>query len=102
MDIDASFGKRLLAGATLTGTTKQQWESASTALASVWEIFTTYSAVVRRAEDLLDGGRRLSGSLLRAVSAMLTGPSVVLTGDQVPLAQRALTSSSRPEEHVTL
>ena len=102
MDIDSSFGKRLLAGATLTGTTKQQWEAASTSLASVWEIFSTYSAVVRRAEDLLDGSRRLSGSLLRDVSSMLTGKSVVVTGDQVPLAQRALTSSSRPEEHVTL
>ena len=102
MDIDGSFGKRLLAGATLTGTTKQQWEAASTSLASVWEIFSTYSAVVRRAEDLLGGSRRLSGSLLRDVSSMLTSKSVVLTGDQVPLAQRPLTSSSRPEEHVTL
>ena len=41
LDLDGSFGKRLLAGAALTGDTRVRWESASVELTRLWE---TYSA----------------------------------------------------------
>jgi hypothetical protein len=39
-DLDGSFGKRPLAGAALTGTTRQRWDSAADSLAALWELST--------------------------------------------------------------
>ena len=102
LELDASFGKRLLAGAALTGVTKLQWDAAVADLAAVWEIFAVYASVVQRAVETLDGTRRPSVPLLEELAVLLTGPAVVLAGREVPLAQRQLTGSDRPREHVTL
>ena len=100
-ELDASFGKRLLSGATLTGTTKVRWQTASADLAWVWEVFAAYSAVVEQAAGLRDSKRRPTSALSADLTALLTGPSVMLKGEQVPLARRQLTGSGEPEEQVT-
>jgi hypothetical protein len=99
-ELDASFGKRLLSGTTLTGTTKVRWHAASAELAWLWEVFAAYSAVVQQAAELGDGKRR-PANWLADLTALLTGPSVTLKGEHVPLAQRQLTASGEPEEQVT-
>jgi hypothetical protein len=101
LDLDASFGKRLLAGASLTGETKIRWVAASDDLATIWQTFGAYSAVVQEADDVLHGARRRGGPL-PALTQLLTGPSVVLTQDLVPPTQRQLTESSRPVASLTL
>ena len=53
LDLDNSFGKRLLAGATLTGESRQRWDTAAAALTTLWETFTAYSAVIDKAAELL-------------------------------------------------
>ena len=58
LDLDGSFGKRMLAGAALTGESKQRWEAAAADLAALWETFTAYAAVVDKAAELLAGARR--------------------------------------------
>ena len=102
LDLDGSFGKRFLAGAKLSGVTQPQWESAAADLASIWDAFTAYSGVVQRATEILDGSRWPSGPQLTTLTNLLTGDSVALVGQDVPLARRQLTGSGRPEEHVTL
>jgi len=102
LDLENSFGKRLLAGAQLTGVTKQHWDSAAADLTSIWDVFTAYSGVVQRAAEILDGPRRLNGALLVTMTELLAADSVVLTGQDVPLAQRRLTASAQPEERITL
>jgi hypothetical protein len=101
-ELDASFGKRLLSGASLAGTTKVRWHAASADLAWLWEVFAAYSAVVEQATELRDGKRRPASALAAELTALLTGPSVLLKGEQVPLARRQLTASGEPEEEVTL
>ena len=102
LDLDASFGKRLLAGASLAGETQVRWAAASADLTSVWEIFAAYASVVQRAAAPQVGTRRPAGQLLAELTGILTGPSVVLSGEQVPLARRQLTGTARPDEQVTL
>jgi hypothetical protein len=102
LDLDNSFGKRLLAGAQLTGITKRHWESAAADLTSIWDVFTAYSGVVQRAAEILDGSRRPSAPVLETMTELLAGDSVLLVGQSVPLARRALTASAQPEERVTL
>ena len=95
LDLDGSFGKRLLDGATLTGVSKQRWEVAAADLAALWEIFTGYAAVVDRAAELLASGRRLGSAELGEITTMLNGPSVVLTRAPMPLPRRDLTDRGR-------
>jgi hypothetical protein len=74
LDLDGGFGKQLLTGARLTGVSKQRWDSASAALAGLWEIFNAYTAVIDKATALAGG--RLGQRELTEISGLLTGPAV--------------------------
>ena len=94
LDLDGSFGKRLLAGATLTGESKRRWEAAAADLAALWETFTAYAAVVDRAAGLLAAGappRR--DRELAQITTLLNGTSVELTRAPTPLGP------ARPHRH---
>src|SRR5690348_6330077 len=94
LDLDGSFGKRMLAGAALTGESKRRWEAAAADLAALWETFTTYAAVVDQAAGLLAGARRSSDRELAQITALLTGASVEVPRS-VPLARRDRTETGR-------
>ena len=98
LDLDGSFGKRLLAGATLTGTTRQQWESAAGTLAALWNLYEAYSAVIDRAAEAL--AKRPGQKELAQITALLTGPSVEVDRGPAPLARRDLADAGR--EQLTL
>jgi hypothetical protein len=93
LDLDGSFGKRLLAGAQLTGVSKQRWETASAALSALWDMFSTYSGVVDRAVGLAGG--RLGPRELAEISQLLTGPSVEIV--RAPGPRRDLADSGRDQ-----
>jgi len=93
LELDGSFGKRLLAGAKLAGVTLQRWSTIETELATLWETFTAYSAVVDQASEIVASFGRSPGAKIDEVSALLRGPSVRLART-APLGQRQLTSGS--------
>src|SRR5215472_9894785 len=95
LDLDGSFGKRMLEGAKLTGVSKQRWETTAADLAALWDIYTAYAAVVDKAAELLPGSRRLGDPELAHITSMLNGPSVELTRTPAPLARRDLTDRGR-------
>jgi hypothetical protein len=92
LDLDGSFGRRLLAGATLSGETQRRWASASTDLTALWDTFHAYSAVVDRAAEIAGPARRVPAARVPEVARLLTGPSVRLDGALAPIGQRELTS----------
>src|SRR5215475_4418214 len=94
LDLDGSFGKRMLAGAALAGESKRRWEAAAADLAALWETFPAYAAVVDQAAELLAGARRSSERELAQITTLLTGTSVEVTRS-VPLARRDLTETGR-------
>jgi hypothetical protein len=96
LELDGSFAKRVLEGATLTGATRDRWASASAALATLWETFLAYSAVVDRAAALGTGPRRPARKDLPELSQLLTGGCVQLPGPPVPLARRDVAAAARP------
>ena len=55
LELDGSFGKRLLEGAALSGGTKRRWEATAASLASLWQIYSAYSAVIDRAAEAAAG-----------------------------------------------
>ncbi len=98
LDLDGSFGKRLLAGATLTGESRSAWDTASAALAALWDTFTAYCAIIDRANEMLAVPGRITPARLSEVAGLLNGPSVTLTKAAVPLSQRELTSGGQTRQ----
>ena len=96
LDLDGSFGKRMLAGATLTGESKLRWDAAAADLATLWEIFNAYAAVVDQAAELMAGARRPSDRELAQLTAWLTAASVELNRQQ-PLGRRGLTETGKSD-----
>ena len=99
LDLDGSFGRRLLAGATLTGITRQRWESATGALAALWDLYEAHSAVIDRAAETL--ARRPGQKGLAEITALLTGPSVEVDRGPAPLARRNLAETGREQMTLT-
>jgi hypothetical protein len=97
LELDGSFGKRLLAGATLTGQSRDSWERTAAALAGLWDTFTAYSAVIDRASEILNQTGRIQAARVSEAVSLLTGPSVRLTRAVAPLSQRELTSGGQTQ-----
>jgi hypothetical protein len=96
-DLDGSFGKRLLEGAALTGTTRQRWDSAADSLAALWELFKAYSDVIDRAAGIL--ARSPGQRDLAEISALLARPCIEFHRP-APLGRRDLADTGR--ERLTL
>ena len=96
LELDGSFAKQVLDGATLAGATRDRWATASAALAALWETFLAYSAVVNRVAALGAGPRRPARKDLPELSGLLTAGCVQLPGPPVPLARRDVAAAGRP------
>jgi hypothetical protein len=96
LELDGSFAKQVLEGAALTGQTRDRWAEASTALATLWETFLAYSAVVDRVAALGSGSKRPARKDLPELTRLLTEGCIQLPGPPVPLAHRDLAATSRP------
>ena len=95
LELDGSFGKRLLEGAALSGQTKRRWDVTAVSLANLWQLYSAYSAVVDQAADAVHG--HLGPRELAAITNLLTGPSVKLAAGPAPLAGRDLADSGRED-----
>ena len=96
LDLDGSFGKRLLAGATLTGETRRRWDAVTAAMTTLWQTFNAYSAVVDSAAEVLAGGK-LNAAKLAELDTLLHGASVRLARASSALARGDLTGKAETE-----
>ena len=96
LELDGSFARQVLEGAALTGQTRERWAAASAALATLWETFLAYSAVIDRVAALGSGAKRPARKDLPGLNALLTEGCVQLPGAPVPLARRDLAAAARP------
>ncbi|HSR86543.1 MAG TPA: hypothetical protein VLM11_20400 [Streptosporangiaceae bacterium] len=94
LDLDGSFGKRLLTGAKLAGESQQRWATADADMTALWETFNAYSAVVDRIADLGGGAARATAARLADLAALLYGPSVRLATTTTPVGRRELTATA--------
>ena len=95
LELDGSFGKRLLEGAALSGQTKRRWEYTAASLANLWQIYSAYAAVIDRAAEAVNG--HLGPRELAGITNLLTGPSIQLAAGPAPLAGRDLADSGRED-----
>ncbi len=95
LELDSSFGKQLLAGAELTGGTKRRWDATAGTLATLWQVYSAYSAVVDQAAETV--ARHLGPRELAAITGLLAGRSVQLASGPAPLAGRDLADPGRED-----
>ena len=93
LELDGGFTRRLLDGATLSGQTRERWDVASATLASLWETYLAYSAVVDRVAELGTGPHRPAKKDLPELDSLLTGACLQLARAAVPLARRNLSDT---------
>jgi hypothetical protein len=93
LELDGSFGKRLLEGAPLTGQTKRRWDVTAATLATLWQVYEAYSAVIDQAAEAVRG--HLGPRELAWITTLLTGSSIQLSAGPAPLAGRDLADSGR-------
>jgi hypothetical protein len=93
LELDGSFGKRLLEGAALTGQTRRRWDLASATLATLWQVYEAYTAVIDQAAEAVQG--HLGPRELAWITTLLTGSSIQLAAGPAPLAGRDLADSGR-------
>ncbi|MFC4536199.1 hypothetical protein [Sphaerisporangium dianthi] len=86
LDLDDHPSHRLLKGLTLTGETARRWEQAQITLVNLWWLFDAYRRVLDHAQEVRAAGRPDLGLL----TALLTGPSVELKAEDVPIEKRSL------------
>ncbi|MEU4509457.1 hypothetical protein AB0G05_08190 [Nonomuraea wenchangensis] len=100
LDLESHTTYQLLKGASLRGTTAHRWTDVQAALARLWGLDDAYRAVLRDAEQIRDSRGRLGSDQLERLTALLTGPSVVLKAAAKPVEQRSLLPQA--DERLTL
>ncbi len=97
LDLEAHPGHRLLKGAELSGETQRRWAEAQARLATLWWLFDAYGRVIDRAVALRGGRDDPGKGELAELTALLTGPSIELKAEDVPVERRSLISASGVE-----
>ncbi|MEO3854583.1 hypothetical protein [Acrocarpospora sp. B8E8] len=85
LDLDSHPGYQLLDGARLTGETRRRWDEAQARAVTLWWLFDAYRKVLDRAQQLRAGKPDLA-----ALTGLLSGPSVELKPENVPVEKRSL------------
>lgn len=102
VEMDGHAGHRLLRDAALSGTTARRWAKTSTAMATLWEQFATYRALVERAREIRARRTRPSDDDLAELTTMLSGQVVELDSEHVPIERRGLTGPAVVTERITV
>ncbi|MDA0637643.1 hypothetical protein OUY22_29910 [Nonomuraea sp. MCN248] len=100
LDLESHTTYQVLKGASLRDATLRRWDDAQGALATLWSLYDAYRGVLRDAETIRAERSRLGGEQLEALTALLSGPSVLLKAATRPVEQRSLLPPV--EERLTL
>lgn len=90
VELDGHPTTKLIQSAGLTGTTAERALPAVKSLEDLWSQYTALHQLLQQARELRGNGHRLDAADTARLEQLLCGPSITLTGAQVPLAQRSL------------
>lgn len=92
---------KLLGAATLRGVSAHRVGPALTALGELWQQFSLLRDLLLRARDLRGDDKGLPTFRRNELEQLLTGPSITLSVDQVPLSQRDLLGAAQTTNLIT-
>lgn len=102
VEMDAHPGHKLLKDAALTGLTAQRWEKARTAMATLWDQYSTYRDMLARAQEVRARRSKPGDDELAELTDILHGRVVELDAQEVPIERRGLTGPAQVIERITL
>ena len=97
LDLERHSGYRLLEGTSLTGETARRQAEVRARMTELWTLFDRYGRTLEAAERLRARHARPGSAELEELSRLLTGPSVELPAEEVPLERRTLLQSPTGE-----
>ncbi|RKS74989.1 hypothetical protein BZB76_3515 [Actinomadura pelletieri DSM 43383] len=92
LELEAHQGYQLLDGASLDGETRRVQSEVRAGVASLWALFDVYGRALDAAEDLRARHAKPGQAQLKELTWLLSGPSVELPAEEVPLRRRTLLS----------
>lgn len=103
LDLDAHPGHVFLRGNTrLAGRTLAEWTSARERIATLWTYFDLFRSTLDSARQMRARRGRPSDEDLAALTDLLSGPSVELSREPIPLGQRSLTGPTETVRRASL
>lgn len=92
LELEAHHGYQLLEGAVLDGETRRVQAEVRAGMAALWTLFDVHGRVLSTAEELRGRQSRPGQAQLAELTWLLSGPSVELPAEEVPLERRTLLS----------
>jgi hypothetical protein len=90
LELERDPTRQLLDAATLTGETADRWAGATRLLGTLWQQLTRFNELLERAGSLRGSRSRLAPDREAELTTLLSGSSIELDADDVPLGARAL------------
>jgi hypothetical protein len=90
LELEDHQGYQLLKGTPLTGATERSWAAISGRMATLWKLFEAHGTVLAEAEELRARHSKPGQAQLAELTRLLTGTSVELVSEQIPLEERTL------------
>lgn len=94
-------GRRLLEGAELSGVTRERWASTEAVISLLWTHFDAWTAALTTARELRGRRRWSTHTDLAALTELLRGDGVTISGGEVPDTDRRLTGPARLTERLS-
>jgi len=101
MELERDPTREMLDLAALDGETATRWAMADQGRERLWTWFAKLTSVLDEAKQLRGTRRSLSPAQEQALRALLTGPSIELSTDTVPIHLRQLNDARRPTSRCT-
>jgi hypothetical protein len=90
LELEAHQGYQMLKGARLTGVTERCWIDITGRMATLWKLFDAQGKVLGEAEELRGRHAKPGQAQLAELTRLLTGTSVELVSEEIPLEERTL------------
>jgi hypothetical protein len=99
LDLESDANRKLLDQASLEGITAERWSEAAKSLAQLWQWFTQFKQLVGQVTELRGTRAKLDADRLARLDQLVNGPSIELSNEQIPLAQRGLFGAAESTVH---
>ncbi|MCW2944451.1 MAG: hypothetical protein JWR24_1168 [Actinoallomurus sp.] len=89
-ELEAHQGYQLLKGTRLAGATQRCWNELNGRMTTLWKLFDAHGRVLGEAQELRARHSRPGQAQLAELTRLLTGTSVELVSQEIPLEERTL------------
>ena len=99
MELENDPTRKVLDQASLTGVTAERWRQAKATLGQLWQWFGQFKDVLDQGAELRGSKPRVDNDRLARLDQLVNGPSIEVSNQQIPLAERGLFGPTETTVH---